>query len=96
MDQVVKSLADEKESLRAEVNAIRESEEELTHVLQIYEETISELIAEKKKELEWFDMERGRLQEELDQALQDLRNIEAAYANFHRKFERTIFVGGGF
>ena len=95
MEQIVKSLEDEKELLKVEVNAIRESEEQLTHVLQIYEESISEHIAEKRKDLEWLDTERGRVQEELGQAVQDLQDVESAYADSHRKFEQAMWVVRG-
>ena len=89
------SLEDEKELLKVEVNAIREWDELLRHVLQIYAESISEHIAEKKKELEWLDIERGRVQEELDQDVQDLQDVEAAYADSHKKFEQTMWVVRG-
>merc|ERR1711894_61576 len=57
---------------------------------------ISELIAEKEKERERFEMEKTRLEEERDQASQDLQNVEAAFADVHRKYERTKSVVEGF
>merc|ERR1719414_2751273 len=56
----------------------------------------SELIAEKEKERERFDMEKSRLETERDQAAQDLQNVEAAFADVHRKYERTKSVVEGF
>ena len=47
--------------------------------------TISELIAEKEKEREKFEFEKSKLEEERDQAAQDLQNVEAAFADVHRK-----------
>ena len=85
MDRVVKSLEDEMKRLRQEVNARRESEEQMKQVLKEYEKTISELIAEKEKERERFEIEKRRLEEEKDQAAQDLHNVEAAFADVHRK-----------
>ena len=92
MDRVVKSLEDEKERLRIEVNARRESEEQMKQVLKEYEKTISELIAEKEKERERFEIERERLQEERDQAAQDLQNVETAFADVHRKVILNLFL----
>ena len=85
MDRVVRSLEDEMKRLRIEVNARRESEEQMKQVLKEYEKTISELIAEKEKERERFELEKSRLEEERDQAAQDLQNVEAAFADVHRK-----------
>merc|ERR1712198_180817 len=58
MDKVVKSLEEEMKRLRMEVNARRESEEQMKQVLKEYEKTISELIAEKEKEREKFEFEK--------------------------------------
>ena len=96
MDRLIKSLEDEKERLRAEIKAMRESEEHLTRVIHRYEETISDLIAEKEKEREQFDMERGIFHEELDQALQDFQKVETVYADFHTKFKQCLLVVEGF
>ena len=85
MDKVVKSLEEEMKRLRMEVNARRESEEQMKQVLKEYEKTISELIAEKEKEREKFEFEKSKLEEERDQAAQDLQNVEAAFADVHRK-----------
>merc|ERR1711894_870777 len=57
---------------------------------------ISELIAEKEKERERFEIEKTRLEEERDQASQDLQNVVAAFADVHRKYERTKSVVEGF
>ena len=90
MDRVARILEEEGVRLGVEVDARTELEEQMKQVLQKYEETISEIVADNAKEREYFDMERGRLQEELDEAVQDLKNVEAAFADFHRKFEKTI------
>ena len=95
MDRVVKSLEDEMKRLRVEVNARRESEEQMKQVLKEYEKTISELIAEKEKEREKFEIERRRLEEERDQAAQDLQNVEAAFADVHRKVILIYVINKG-
>ena len=95
MDKVVKSLEEEMKRLRMEVNARRESEEQMKQVLKEYEKTISELIAEKEKEREKFEFEKSKLEEERDQAAQDLQNVEAAFADVHRKVKyllKYIFI----
>lgn len=92
MDRVVKSLEEEMKRLRMEVNARRESEEQMKQVLKEYEKTISELIAEKEKEREKFEFEKSKLEEERDQAAQDLQNVEAAFADVHRKVSYKLRI----
>lgn len=61
-----------------------------------YEKTISELIAEKEKERARHEEERSLLGVERDQAAEDLKNVETAFADVHRKYERTKNVVEGF
>lgn len=96
LDRVSKSLSDELKSLQLEVRVKRESEEQMKQVLKEYEKTISELIAEKEREKVTYEEDRLRLMAERDQASDDLRNVEAAFADVHRKYERTKSVVEGF
>jgi len=82
--------------LKHEVRARKESEEQMKQVLKEYERTISELIGEKERERQTFEEERSSLASERDQAAEDLRNVEAAFADVHRKYERTKSVVEGF
>merc|ERR1711997_988325 len=95
LDRVSKSLSDELKSLQTEVRVKRESEEQMKQVLKEYEKTISELIAEKEREKVTYEEDRLRLMAERDQATDDLKNVEAAFADVHRKYERTKSVVEG-
>ncbi|QQP49762.1 Putative LOC578030 [Caligus rogercresseyi] len=53
------------------------------------DKTIGELIAEKEKEKRKFEEEIAGLITERDQAAEDLRNVETAFADVHRKYERS-------
>ena len=68
----------------------------MKQVLKEYEKTISELIADKERERAAFESERVALAAERDQAVEDLRNVEAAFADVHRKYERTKQAVEGF
>merc|ERR1719383_1532270 len=68
----------------------------MKQVLMEYEKTISELIAENKTEKSKIEEELKKMQEEKDQATIDLQNVEAAFADVHRKYERTKAVVEGF
>jgi chromosome segregation ATPase len=96
LDRVSRSLSDERKALQSEVRVKRESEEQMKQVPKEYEKTISELIAEKEREKVTFEEDRLRLMAERDQSTDDLKNVEAAFADVHRKYERTKSVVEGF
>lgn len=89
LDRVSKSLSDELKNLQLEIKIKRDSEDQMKQVLKEYEKTISELVADKEREKLSYDEERLRLTAERDQAVEDLRGVEAAFADVHRKYERT-------
>jgi len=86
----------ELERLQKELKSRIENEEQMKQVLQEYERTISELISDNKTEKGGIESELKRMQEEKDQATLDLQNVEAAFADVHRKYERTKQVVEGF
>merc|ERR1711983_401594 len=96
LDRVSRSLSDELKALQSEVRVKRESEEQMKQVLKEYEKTISELIAEKEREKATYEEDKLKLCAERDQATEDLKNTEAAFADVHRKYERTKSVVEGF
>jgi len=96
LDKMSKVLGDELKQLQSEVRVKRESEEQMKQVLKEYEKTISELIAEKEREKATYEEDKLKLCAERDQATEDLKNTEAAFADVHRKYERTKSVVEGF
>jgi len=96
LDRLITESAERTESFRAECAKRRESEDQMKQVLKEYEKTISELIAEKEKERVRHVEEKSVLNGERDQAAEDLKNVEMAFADVHRKYERTKTVVEGF
>ena len=98
MDGMVRSVEDEMRRIRGEVKQRQESEEQMRQVLKEYEKTISELISDKEKSKSRFEAEREALLSERDQSVTDLRNVEDAFADVHRKYERakTVVEGTSF
>jgi len=96
LDRLITESAERTESFRAECAKRRESEDQMKQVLKEYEKTISELIAEKEKERVRHMEEKSVLNGERDQAAEDLKNVEMAFADVHRKYERTKTVVEGF
>merc|ERR1712130_91675 len=84
------------EKLKEELRVRRESEDQMKQVLKEYEKTISELIADKERDKKALEAEVAKMQQEKDQAVEDLQNVEAAFADVHRKYERTKQVVEGF
>jgi len=82
--------------LKKELSVRLESEEQMKQVLKEYEKTISELIADNKNEKTKLEVDLKKIQEEKNQAAEDLQNVEAAFADVHRKYERTKQVVEGF
>merc|ERR1719348_1957368 len=73
-----------------------DSEKQMREVVAEYEKTISELISDKEKEKEQLQVDVERMISEKNQAVEDLQNVEAAFADVHRKYERTKQVVEGF
>ncbi len=96
LEKLVTRAAESNEQLRTEAERRKESEDQMKQVLKEYEKTISELISEKEKEKTRFEEERAALLGERDQAAEDLKNVETAFADVHRKYERTKTVVEGF
>ena len=54
-----------------------------------YEKTISQLIAEKEREKANMEMTLQNTIKERDQAIEDLKEVERAFSEFHRMYERN-------
>jgi len=96
LEDQLKLKEDELEKLKEELKTRRESEEQMKEVLKEFERTISELIADKEKEKTKLEADVVQMTTEKDQAVVDLQNVEAAFADVHRKYERTKQVVDGF
>eukprot|EP00092_Neocalanus_flemingeri_P061242 GFUD01073594.1.p1 GENE.GFUD01073594.1~~GFUD01073594.1.p1 ORF type:complete len:167 (+),score=65.48 GFUD01073594.1:571-1071(+) len=68
----------------------------MKQVLKEYEKTISDLIAEKESDKTKMEADVANAVSEKTQAVEDLHNVEAAFADVHRKYERTKQVVEGF
>jgi len=92
----LKAKNDELEKLKKTVKIRRESEDQMNQVLKEYEKTISDLISEKESDKSRLETDVKNAVSEKIQAIDDLHNVEAAFADVHRKYERTKQVVEGF
>merc|ERR1711915_390534 len=86
----------EVDTLKEALNKKLDSENQMKEVVAEYEKTISELISDKEKEKEQLQVDVERMISEKNQAVEDLQNVESAFADVHRKYERTKQVVEGF
>lgn len=92
----LKVKMDEVGELKDQLKVKMDSENQMREVVAEYERTISELISDKEKEKSEMEGDVGRMITEKNQAVEDLQNVEAAFADVHRKYERTKHVVEGF
>ena len=79
----------ELDKLKRELRVKADSEDQMKQVLREYEKTISDLIIEKENEKKKMDLDIESALAEKNQAIEDLHNVEAAFSDVHRKYERT-------
>ena len=54
-----------------------------------YEKSISQLIADKEREKASMEAALQRMAKEKEQAIEDLKEVERAFGEFHRMYERN-------
>ncbi|XP_076032144.1 transforming acidic coiled-coil-containing protein 1-like [Oratosquilla oratoria] len=75
--------------LQGNVDELTQSRDALLKMVGQYKSMLSSLVAEKEKENATSDEKLRAVEMERNQALQDLANVEAAFSDVHRKYERT-------
>jgi len=96
LEKELKNKQKELEKLKEQLRVRKESEEQMKQVLKEYEKTISELIADKERDKNRLETDVSKIIAEKEQAVEDLQNVETAFADVHRKYERTKQVVEGF
>ncbi|XP_049786608.1 uncharacterized protein LOC126188930 [Schistocerca cancellata] len=81
---------DEKESkLNKKIAEMTEGQEQISIIMEEYERTIAGLVYEKEQEKQRFEHEKENLIKEKDTVSGHLENIEIAFSDVHRKYERS-------
>lgn len=81
---------DEKESkLNKKIAEMTEGQEQISIIMEEYERTIAGLVYEKEQEKQRFEQEKENLIKEKDTVSGHLENIEIAFSDVHRKYERS-------
>jgi len=96
LSQRMTSRDDEVEELRKEFNSCGEENKQMMMIVDEFEKTIGQILAEKEREQVCSQIERERVSNERNQILEDLQAVERAFNDLHRKYERTKEVIAGF
>jgi chromosome segregation ATPase len=82
----------EKKGYKDKIQRLQKSHEEMKVVIGEYEATIQKLIAEKEVTTSESKVSMADLLKERDQALEDLKSVESAFSDLHRRYEKTKTV----
>ncbi|XP_075222568.1 transforming acidic coiled-coil protein isoform X2 [Lycorma delicatula] len=70
----------------------KKSKQQLGLILEEYERTISQLLAQKEEEKKQFESQKETIMKERDTAMTHLNNLEIAFNDVHQKYERSKTV----
>ncbi|KAK7070028.1 Transforming acidic coiled-coil-containing protein 3, partial [Halocaridina rubra] len=87
--QAMKDEQKEKNSLGENISELTKSRDALLKLVQQYKGMLAALVGEKEKEKQNQEERIKTLEQERNQALEDLANVEVAFSDVHRKYERT-------
>lgn len=88
-------LSTEKLQSDEKVLRLQKSHEDMKSVITEYESTIQKLIVEQESTKKESKGSLAELVKERDQALEDLQSVETAFADLHRRYEKTKSVVEG-
>merc|ERR1712141_812545 len=78
------------------VESLEVERDQLKQIICEYDKTINDLIASKELEKNDYGKEKSALENEKNQVMQDLQAVESAFADLHKKYERTKATIEGF
>ncbi|KAL8579132.1 hypothetical protein ACOMHN_036071 [Nucella lapillus] len=83
-------------ALEEQIRKLKLTNEDMRAVMGEFEKTIGQLQAEKEKTKNATQQSLKDVLKEKDQALEDLRSVETAFSDLHRRYEKTKAVLEGF
>ncbi|XP_068208911.1 transforming acidic coiled-coil-containing protein 3-like isoform X3 [Palaemon carinicauda] len=87
--QAMKDEQKEMSTLGESVSELTQSRDALLKLVGQYKGMLASLVSEKEKEKQNQEERIKTLEQERNQALEDLANVEVAFSDVHRKYERT-------
>ncbi|XP_059610638.1 uncharacterized protein LOC132257658 isoform X2 [Phlebotomus argentipes] len=89
IEKKLKEAEAREEALLKRITDNQKNITKMTGVLEAYEKTIAELIAEKQQIIESYEKKCSELQNERDLNFQHLTSLEGTFADLHVKYERS-------
>lgn len=96
LQSLIKESEDSKTKLNKKVAEKAQAQKQMSIIMEEYEKTISRLVAEKEQERQAHEQEKSTLLKDRDAAMGHLANIEIAFSDLHKKYERSKTVIEGF
>ncbi|XP_071518657.1 uncharacterized protein [Panulirus ornatus] len=87
--QAMKDEQKERNHLGESVAELTQSRDALLKMVGQYKDMLASLVSEKEKEKQAAEERIKTIEQERNQALEDLANVEVAFSDVHRKYERT-------
>jgi len=94
-DREIQVKDKEMDEVRTKLEATLEAQAQMRQIVGEYEKTISQLIAEKEREKASMEQTLQSTAKERDQAIEDLKEVERAFSEFHRMYERNRAAAEG-
>ena len=94
-DREIQVKDKEMDEVRTKLEATLEAQAQMRQIVGEYEKTISQLIAEKEREKAGMEQTLQSTAKERDQAIEDLKEVERAFSEFHRMYERNRAAAEG-
>lgn len=95
-DEKFKQFEKEFKQLQSQNQALKDAQQEMRQVVIEYEKTMSQVIADTDKDKQALATSLTQVKKERDQALEDLQNVETAFGDLHRRYEKTKVAVEGF
>ncbi|XP_069671801.1 transforming acidic coiled-coil-containing protein 2-like isoform X3 [Periplaneta americana] len=96
LQSLVRESEDREANLNKKVAEKTQAQKQMSIIMEEYEKTISRLVAEKEQERQAHELDKAALQKDRDAAMGHLANIEIAFSDLHKKYERSKTVIEGF
>lgn len=96
LQSLVRESEDRENKLNKKVAEKAQAQKQMSIIMEEYEKTISRLVAEKEQERQAHELQKSALLKDRDAAMGHLANIEIAFSDLHKKYERSKVVIEGF
>lgn len=96
LQSLIRESEDCKSKLNKKVAEKAQAQKQMSIIMEEYEKTISRLVAEKEQERQAHEQDKSTLLKDRDAAMGHLANIEIAFSDLHKKYERSKTVIEGF